>query len=419
MENSLFKYIKGSVCQGAPADIYFYTDVDCWSVDDFLWEFKWLINAEVSRINIHINSAGGSCVDGISVFSRIIDCPIPTACYNDGLAASMGSVIWAAGQEVYMKDYALLMIHNPFIDGDSGKKYNQVTEAFSAQLKTIYKKRFGLSDEEIQSIMDGEEGNDGTFLTAEQAVEKGFISADNVIETPSATKAQITAALKADAGIANIKAVMNKFVELPKNIGTIPLGKQDNTNNNQTSNKMNEKEITVFAAMLGMSGEKATVESVSAQISSIKAKAEQYDSLKASYDEVNKKLSTAQTELEGANASVKNLTADLDKAKASLAAYQKAEKAAQTQKVNDLVEKAINDCKIDKADKENWVKMAENDFALAESVLAKIPARDDLNGKIANEAENNAKEGLKDTQAEIKAKVEEVVGKDFNFRKLD
>ena len=419
MENSLFKYIKGSVYRGAPADIYFYTDVDYWSVDDFLWEFKWLINAEVSKINIHINSAGGSCVDGISVFSRIIDCPIPTACYNDGLAASMGSVIWAAGQEVYMKDYALLMIHNPFIDGDSGKKYNQVTEAFSAQLKTIYKKRFGLSDEEIQSIMDGEDGNDGTFLTAEQAVEKGFVSADNVIETPSATKAQITAALKADAGIANIKAVMNKFVELPKNIGTILLGKQDNTTNNQTSNKMNEKEITVFAAMLGMSGEKATVESVSAQISSIKAKAEQYDSLKASYDEVNKKLSTAQTELEGANASVKNLTADLDKAKASLAAYQEAEKAAQSQKVNDLVEKAINDCKIDKADKENWVKMAENDFALAESVLAKIPARADLSGKIANEAENNAKEGLKDTQAEIKAKIEEVVGKDFKFRKLD
>ena len=414
MENSPFKYIKGSVYQGAPADIYFYTDVDYWSVDDFLWELKWLINAEVSKINIHINSAGGSCIDGISVFSRIMDCPIPTACYNDGLAASMGSIIWAAGQEVYMKDYALLMIHNPFIDSDSGKKYNQVTEAFTAQLKTIYKKRFGMSDEEIQAIMDGEDGNDGTFFTAEQAVSKGFISADNVIETPAALKNQITAALKANADVNGIKAVMNKFVELPKN--TIV---EDNKNNHQTNNTMNEKEITVFAALLGMSGEKATVEGVSAQISSIKAKAEQYDSLKASYDEVNKKLSSAQTELEGAKASVKNLTTDLDNAKASLAQYQEAEKAAQTQKVNDLVEKAINDCKIDKADKETWIKMAENDFSLAENVLAKIPAREDLGKSIANGAEAGAKENLKDTDAEIKAKVDEAVGKDFKFRKLD
>lgn len=414
MENSQFKYIKGAVYGGAPADIYFYTDVDYWSVDDFLWEFKWLINAEVSKINIHINSAGGSCVDGISVFSRIIDCPIPTACYNDGLAASMGSIIWAAGQDVYMKDYALLMIHNPFVDGDSGKKYNQVTEAFASQLKTIYKKRFGMSDEEIQLIMDGEEGNDGTFLTAEQAVEKGFVSADHVIETPSAIKAQITEALKAGTDVGNIKAVMNKYVELPKNT----VIEEKHTDNHKTNNKM-EKEITVFATLLGMSGEKATVEGVSAQISSIKAKAEQYDNLKASYDEVNKKLSTVQTELEGANASVKNLTADLDKAKASLATYQEAEKAAQVQKVNDLVEKAINDCKIDKADKETWVKMAENDFALAESVLAKIPARADLNNEIAKGTTEQAKDGLKDTEAEIKAKVEEVVGKDFKFRKFE
>lgn len=416
MENPKFKYIKGAVKNGCPADIYFYTDVDYWSVDDFLWELKWLINAEVSKINVHINSAGGTCVDGISVFSRIIDCPIPTACYNDGLAASMASIIWAAGQEVYMKDYALLMIHNPFMDNDSGKTYNQVTEAFSQQLKTIYKKRFGLTDEEVESIMNGEEGNDGTFFTAEQAVEKGFITATHVIETPAAIRGQITAALKANTDVNNIKAVMNKFVELPKN--TIPEPK-DNTNIHQTENKMNEKEITVFAALLGMAGEKATVEGVSAQISAIKAKAEKYDTLKASYDKVNKDLSDTKTELEGAKASVKNLTADLDKVKNSLKQYQEAEKAAQTQKVNALVEQAINDCKIDKADKETWLKMAENDFGLAESVLAKIPARADLGKETAAANEGKAKEGMKSAEEEVKAQVDKVVGSDFKFRTLD
>lgn len=416
MENIQFKYIKGAVKSDCPADIYFYTDVDYWSVDDFLWELKWLIKSDVSKINVHINSAGGSCVDGISVFSRLIDCPIPTACYNDGLAASMASVIWAAGQEVYMKDYALLMIHNPFVDSGNGKTYNQVTEAFTQQLKTIYKKRFGMSDEDIQAIMDGEGDNDGTFFTAEQAIEKGFITADHIIETPAAIKGQIKAALKANADVSSIKAVMNKYVELPKAAATQT--NTDNSNIHQNHKTMNEKEITVIAALFGLTGEKATVEAVSAQISSVKAKAEKYDTLKASYDKVTKDYDTAKTELEGAKASVKNLTADLDKAKASLAAYEKAEKEAQTLKVNTLVEKAISDCKINKEDKEKWVKMAENDFALAESVLASIPARADISSQLAHENNGNAKENLKDTEAEIKAQVDAVVGKDFQFRKL-
>lgn len=419
MENSQFKYIKSAVQKGCDADIYFYTEVDYWSVDDFLWELKWLINAEVSKINIHINSVGGSCVDGISVFSRLMDCPIPTACYNDGLAASMASIIWAAGQEVYMKDYALLMIHNPFVDSNSGKQYNQVTDAFTAQLKTIYKKRFGMTDEEIQSIMDGEEGNDGTFFTSEQAVEKGFVSADHIIETPAALKGKITAALKADAKISDIKAVMNKYVKPPVIASTTKTDTKDNANIHQIKNKMNENDITVFAALLGMTGEKATVESISAQISSIKAKAEAYSTLKASYDEVSRELSTTKTELEGAKASVKNLNADLKTAKDALKTYQDAEAAIQAQKVIDLVEKAVNDCKIDKADKETWIKMAENDFALAESVLDKIPARADLSGQIANNGKKDAQDDLKNVDADIKAKVKAVVGEDFKFRTFD
>lgn len=418
MTQQQLKYVKGLVKSGCPADIYFYTDVDYWSVDDFLWELKWLINNEVSKINIHINSCGGCCVDGMSVFSRILDCPIPTACYNDGLAASMASVIWAAGQEVYMKDYALLMIHNPFIDGDSGKAYNNVTEAFTAQLKTIYQKRFGMSEEEVQSIMDGDGTNDGTFFTAAQAVEKGFISQEHVIETPAAAKAKVNAVIKdgvAAMDIAKIKAVMNELSQPSK-----VKAKKDNENINiKQNNKMNNNEITVFAALLGMTGEGATVENVSAQINTIKAKAEKYDTLKAAYDKVNKEYATAQTELEGAKASVKNLTADLEIANASLKQYKDAEAATMTKKIDALVDNAIAASKIDKDSKETWVKMAQNDFALAESVLNSIPARVDLSKAISHAHENDAKEGVKSEEERVKDEVDKVVGKDFKFRTLD
>ena len=87
-----FKYVKGSVKQGSPADIYYYTDVDSWSAESFVDEFRWLVDYGVSRINVHVNSPGGSVVDGMSVFSCILDCKIPTACYNDGIAAQ---TFWA------------------------------------------------------------------------------------------------------------------------------------------------------------------------------------------------------------------------------------------------------------------------------------------------------------------------------------
>lgn len=412
------KYIKGSIKSGCPADIYFYTDVDYWSVDDFIKEFNWLVSHDVSKINVHINSCGGCCVDGMSVFSRILDCPIPTACYNDGLAASMGSVIWAAGQEVYMKDYALLMIHNPFVDSDSGKTYNNVTEAFTSQLKTIYQKRFGLSEDEIKSIMDGEGTNDGTFFTAAQAVEKGFISKEHVIETTATTKAKVNEVIKdsvASMDISKLKAVMNELTQQPQKIKAT----KNNENINKKVNKMNENEITVFAALLGMTGEKATVEGVSAQINNIKAKAEKYDTLKAAYDKVNKEYATAQTELEGAKASVKNLKVDLETANASLKKYKDAEAAALTEKINALVDDAIAASKIDKDSKETWVKMAQNDFKLAESVLNSIPARADLSKEISHAQESEAQKGVKSEEERIKAEVDKVVGENFKFRTLD
>lgn len=411
MKQRQFKFIKGSVTVGNPADIYFYTDVDGWSVDEFIYEFNWLMEYGVSRINVHINSCGGSVVDGMSVFSRILDCKIPTACYNDGLAASMGSVIWAAGQEVYMKDYALLMIHNPFIDDGNGKTYDQITDAFKQQLKIIYQKRFGLSDEEIEAIMNGEGDNDGTFFTAAQAVEKGFVSAEHIIETPATVRNKVSAAIKDGYDIPKLKAVMNELSEFkPKNIV--------NTDIHINNSKMNENEITVFAALLGISGKEASVESVSAQINALKAKADKYDTLKAAFDKKNAELSEVQTKLTGSEASVKNLTTDLDNAKAELKKYQDAEEAAQNARINFLVEDAIGASKIDKADKETWVTMAKNNFDLTKKTLDSIPAREDISGKIANNKSEEAHDGLKDEEQKIQDKVNEVIGKEFKFHKF-
>ena len=415
MSNKEFKFIKGKCCAGSPADICFYTDVDYWSVDNFLWEFDYLVNyVGPSEIRIHINSAGGSCVEGMSVFAKIMDCKIPTKCINDALAASMGSIIWAAGDELYMKDYALLMIHNPFCESNGDKEYNQVTEAFTQQLKTIYTKRFGLSEEEVQNIMNGKEGEDGTFLTAAQAVEKGFVSADHVIETPKAIRDQIHAALKDVDDMVKIKAVLGLATpQLPK--ATI----NEKDNNNLNSKTMEKNEIIAVAAILGFTGENANAEVVSAKISEMKSQLEQMDLLQASLEDTKSQLTKTQAELAGAETSVKNLTADLESANAALKQYKDAEEAAKADKVNALIDKAIAECKINMDEKETYIKIAENDFTLAESILAKIPARDNLGNIISEANKEVADKNIHTTEQQIQAKVDEVVGKNFKFRNID
>ncbi len=409
-----FKFIQGAYCSGAPADICYYTDVDYWSVKDFLWEFDYLVNyVNPSKIRIHINSVGGSVIEGMSVFAKIMDCKIPTECINDALAASMGSIIWAAGDDLYMKDYALLMIHNPFCDCDGERQYNQATEAFSQQLKTIYVKRFGLSEEEVEDIMNGKEGDDGTFLTANQAVEKGFVQADHVIDTPKAVKDRIQAALKNSKDIVQIKAIYGLVTPTPNQ----PTINEQNIISNSIT--MDKNEISVFAALVGLTGEKATADNLSAKISELKAKAEKADSIQKSLDETKAELVKANAELTGAQTSIKNLTEDLNKTKSSLKVYQDAEAKAKEDKAIALIDKAISECKINKDERERYLNMARNDFDLAENVLAKIPARDNLNEIISHANHDEAGKGVKTEEQKIQAKVDEIIGKDFKFKTLD
>ena len=408
------KYVLGKVAAGLPADICFYDDVDDWSVDRFLWEFDWIVENCPSKIRIHINSCGGSCVDGISVFTKIIDCQVPTECINDGLAASMGSVIWAAGNEVFMKDYALLMIHNPFIDGEVGSNKDQIVEAFTKQIKTIYKKRFGFDDEKIDAIMRGDDGNDGTFFTAAEAVENGFLSADHVIETPSAERGQVEAALNGIKDVSKIKAVMDLAIAKP-NAHAI---NEKESNVSQTNQTMNEKMIAI-AALLGINSEKASVDSVTDSIKVLQDKANGFDTLKASYDKLKQDHSNMETEFAASKASVQNLTADLKKANDDLKKYQDAEKAAFDAKVESLVEAAVKACKINKEDKDAWMEMARNNFDVAKKALDGIPGREKLSEQVGVEGTKEASNGMKSEEDKVKAKVDEVIGHDFKFRKLD
>ena len=95
----------------------------------------------------------------------------------------MASIIWAAGKRSLMRDYAILMIHNPMLPDDDGGEPSDMVTAFTKQIETIYRKRFGLKAEHVRAIMDGQAGKDGTYFDAQAAVKAGIIPAEHVIHT--------------------------------------------------------------------------------------------------------------------------------------------------------------------------------------------------------------------------------------------
>ena len=427
MTEKQLKFVKGELAQGKPANIYFYDDVDYWDVRSFISEFQYLENyVKPSKIRIHIISAGGSCFEGIKAFSVILGSQTPTETINDGLAASMGSVIWAAGKERFMRDYAVLMIHNPRIDDEEldedGKK---AVEAFQKQLKIIYQQRFGFDEEKIQQIMDGEENVDGTWLMANDAVEKGIIDEEHILKSSKEVVARIAASVD---GVKNVKAIgsvmmAQHLLENQKNTSTTITTKEveNSLHSNQNLTTMTENEIKMVAAQLGIAEDKATGATITAKVNELLTKEKQFDSVKAELQTVKDTLAAKETELTGCKASVQNLTQNLDAVKAELKTYKDKETEARNAEITSMVEAAITSGKISKESKDTWIKLATDNFDLAKQTLDGIAARDNITGKIANDPANQgaAADGIKSEAEKVQAKVDEVVGKDFKFRTLD
>ena len=66
---------------------------------------------EDARIYIHIQSGGGMVTTGSTIASAIASCKGQVVTIAEGLCASAASLIWSAGHECRVYDYAMFMYH--------------------------------------------------------------------------------------------------------------------------------------------------------------------------------------------------------------------------------------------------------------------------------------------------------------------
>ena len=131
------------------------------------------------EIYLYINSPGGSITDGMGIVDTMnyISCPVSTICV--GMAASMGAVLLASGEEGkrFATPNSEILIHQPLIGG--GGLSGQTTEIkihADHMVKTREKLNKLLSDRTGQSLetiqRDTERDN---YMTAEEALKYGLI----------------------------------------------------------------------------------------------------------------------------------------------------------------------------------------------------------------------------------------------------
>lgn len=133
------------------------------------------------EIAMYINSPGGHVHSGLAIYDTMqyIRCPVSTACI--GMAASMGSLLLAAGEkgQRFATPNSRIMVHQPS-GGFRGvatdiERHAEDMLTVKKRLNEIYVKHTGQSYETIEKTLDRD-----SFMSAEAALEFGIV--DQVYE---------------------------------------------------------------------------------------------------------------------------------------------------------------------------------------------------------------------------------------------
>ena len=126
-------------------------------------------------INVRLNTPGGRVMDGLAIYNALRSSGKRVVVHVDGMAASIGSVIAMAGDEIRMAKNAYMMIHNPMGaavgDSDDMRHLAKQLDSIKDTIAETYADRSGgkKTKQEFMALMDAE-----TWFTAKEAKAAGL-----------------------------------------------------------------------------------------------------------------------------------------------------------------------------------------------------------------------------------------------------
>lgn len=159
------------------ADLYIHGNiVSSWwgaweSTDQYPAKIKsFLDGAKGKKLNVYINSGGGSFFAGMAIYNMIKRHDGETTTYIDGIAGSIASVIALASDKVIMPVNTTFFVHKPLINNIRGnatdlRKYAEQLDILQDGLMAVYKENLspGTTLEEVEELVNKE-----SYLSAEE-----------------------------------------------------------------------------------------------------------------------------------------------------------------------------------------------------------------------------------------------------------
>ena len=131
-------------------------------VKDFLDQLE-----NVSKINVHINSGGGSVFGGIAIYNMLKRFDAEITVYVEGLAASIASVIAMAGDKIVIPANAQMMIHKPssiaWGNADDMRKEADILDGCQKVILNTYMQHVkeGVTEDTINDLINAETWKNG------------------------------------------------------------------------------------------------------------------------------------------------------------------------------------------------------------------------------------------------------------------
>jgi ATP-dependent Clp endopeptidase proteolytic subunit ClpP len=143
------------------------------------------LEKQTGRINIRINSPGGSVMHGDPIITAIRNSKAEIHTYVDGIAASMAFDIWAAAKNRHASINSKLMIHATggfaFGTAKDMRAAADMLDKFDQSAISTFADATGMSEEEIKK--EFYEDYADHWLTAKDALEMGLIAEIENYET--------------------------------------------------------------------------------------------------------------------------------------------------------------------------------------------------------------------------------------------
>ncbi len=159
-------------------EIFLTEAVDADTTNELIKQLMYLEKEDdEAEITLYINSPGGEVTSGLAVYDYMTMMKAPVRTVSIGTAASMGAILFLAGDKRQMLPHSRIMIHDPSYShaNMSGKKPHEIQHELDKLNETreiiakIIAEKTGRTMEEVYEVT----AND-TYYNAEEAVEFGL-----------------------------------------------------------------------------------------------------------------------------------------------------------------------------------------------------------------------------------------------------